>query len=104
MTEAVIVSTARTPIGNAYRGASQQHRSRDAAWPRYFSSGFSAPRSMPAEMEDVVMGQRCSRAQQAAILRASIAARGLACERCRAQPLIVSAPRACRPSRLLHAR
>ena len=56
MSDAVIVSTARTPIGKAYRGASERHRRRDAGRACDSRTRWSVPGSRRAEVEDVVMG------------------------------------------------
>ncbi len=56
MTEAVIVSTARTPIGKAYRGAFNDTAGRDPAAATSSATRCSAPASTPEEVDDVVMG------------------------------------------------
>ena len=56
MTEAVIVSTARTPIGKAYRGALQRHRRAPTLLGHAIEHAVKRARLDPAEIEDVVMG------------------------------------------------
>src|SRR5436309_5037451 len=55
MTEAVIVSTARTPIGKAYKGA-LNHTEGATLLGHAISSALSRANLDPAEVEDVVMG------------------------------------------------
>src|SRR5881392_568864 len=55
MTEAVIVSTARTPIGKAYKGA-LNHTEGATLLGHAISSALSRAKLEGAEVEDVVMG------------------------------------------------
>src|SRR5947199_4110995 len=55
MTEAVIVSTARTPIGKAYKGA-LNHTEGATLLGHAISSALSRAKLEDAEVEDVVMG------------------------------------------------
>jgi acetyl-CoA C-acetyltransferase len=55
MREAVIVSTARTPIGKAYRGAFNDIESPSMAAP-VIKEAVSRARLEPAEIDDVIMG------------------------------------------------
>ena len=55
MTEAVIVSTARTPIGKAYKGA-LNHTEGATLLGHAISSALSRAKIEGAEVEDVVMG------------------------------------------------
>ena len=56
MREAVIVSTARTPIGKAYRGAFNDTPGADARRPRDRRGGRPRRHRPCGEVEDVVMG------------------------------------------------
>ena len=57
MTEAVIVSTARTPIGKAYQAArSTTPKAPTLAGPCHLGGAVSGPKIEPGEVEDVVMG------------------------------------------------
>ena len=55
MREAVIVSTARTPIGKAYRGAFNDIESPSMAAP-VIKEAVSRARLEPGEIDDVIMG------------------------------------------------
>src|SRR5260221_11634814 len=55
MTEAVIVSTARTPIGKAYKGA-LNHTEGATLLGHAISAALSRAKIEAAEVEDVVMG------------------------------------------------
>ncbi len=55
MREAVIVSTARTPIGKAYRGAFNNTQAPGPRRPRHRGGGERAGVD-PGEIDDVVMG------------------------------------------------
>ena len=55
MREAVIVSTARTPIGKAYRGAFNNTQAQELAG-RAIASAVARAGVDPAEMDDVIMG------------------------------------------------
>ena len=55
MREAVIVSTARTPIGKAYRGAFNDIESPSMAAP-VIKEAISRARLEPGEIDDVIMG------------------------------------------------
>ncbi|RDJ20783.1 acetyl-CoA C-acyltransferase [Bosea caraganae] len=55
MTEAVIVSTARTPIGKAHRGAFNQTRGADLA-AHAIRAAYERIKLDPAEIEEVVLG------------------------------------------------
>ena len=59
--EAVIVSTARTPIGRAYRGAFNATPSPTLA-SHAIKAAVERARIDPAEVDDVIMGARSSRA------------------------------------------
>ena len=61
MNEAVIVSTARTPIGKAYRGAFNATRS-GADGGHAIRHAVARAGLEPEEVDDVVMGLPCSRA------------------------------------------
>ena len=70
MREAVIVSTARTPIGRAYRGAFNDTSGPDLGG-HCIKHAVARAGIDPAEVDDVVMGPRCSRAPRARTLPAS---------------------------------
>ena len=55
MAEAVIVSTARTPIGKAYRGAFNNTHGADMAG-HVIAHAVKRAGVEPAEVEDVIMG------------------------------------------------
>jgi len=55
MREAVIVSTARTPIGKAYRGAFNDTESPSMAAP-VIQEAIKRARVEPAEIDDLIMG------------------------------------------------
>ena len=54
--EAVIVAGARTPIGKAYRGSFNATLRRDARRPRGRARRSARPGSIPAEVDDVIIG------------------------------------------------
>ncbi len=65
MREAVIVSTARTPIGRAYRGAFNDTQAQALAG-HVVAQAVRRAGVDPAEIEDVVLGAaHCSRARPA---------------------------------------
>jgi hypothetical protein len=68
MTDAVIVSTARTPIGKVYKGA--LNNTEGATMLGHAISAALEGEDRGAEVEDVVMGQPCSRVPPAPISRA----------------------------------
>ena len=70
MREAVIVSTARTPIGKAYRGAFNDTQAQELAG-HAIASAVARAGVDPAEVDDVVMGAAL---QQGCLLYTSDAA------------------------------
>ena len=56
MTDAVIVSTARTRLAKSWRGALNMTHGATLGGPRGQGGASSAPSSTPAEVEDVIMG------------------------------------------------
>lgn len=63
MREAVIVSTARTPIGKAYRGAFNDTESPSMAAP-IIKAALERARIEPAEVDDVIMGAALQQGSQ----------------------------------------
>ena len=66
MREAVIVSTARTPIGKAYRGAFNNTQGQALGGPRHRASSASAPASIRPRSTTWSWAAPCSRARPAA--------------------------------------
>jgi acetyl-CoA acetyltransferase len=94
MTDAVIVSTARTPIGKAYRGALNVTEGATLLGHAIYEA-IKRAHVEPAEVEDVVMG----RARPVATLRARRCCAPGFPQRSAAPPSTGNAPRACRRSR-----
>src|SRR5215469_1275282 len=98
MTEAVIVSTARTPIGKAFRGALNNTEGPTMAG-HVIGEAVRRAKVEPGEVEDVVMG--C--AMQQGTTAMNVARKARSAPDCRspspARRLIGNAPRACRRSR-----
>ena len=102
MTEAVIVSTARTPIGKAYRGALNATEGATLLG-HAIGEAVSRAKVDPKEVEDVVMGA----AMQQGATGNNIARKALwaGCpSRSPASPSTAIAPPACRRSRWRRSR
>ena len=92
MRSAVIVSTARTPIGRAYRGAFNDTQSQ-ALGGHVIAEAVKRAGVAPAEIDDVIIGSALQQgAQGFNIARQAALARGPAGHVSRACRWIVSAP------------
>src|ERR1700683_5870575 len=77
MREAVIVSTARTPIGKAYRGAFNDTGSPSMPAP-VIKEGVKRARIEPAEIDDLIMGAALQQGTQGFnVARQCVVAAGL---------------------------
>ena len=77
MREAVIVSTARTPIGKAYRGAFNDLESPSMAAP-IIREALKRARVEPGEVDDLIMGSALQQGTQGFnVARQSVIAAGL---------------------------
>ena len=93
MREAVIVSTARTPIGKAYRGAFNDTESPSMAAP-VIQEAVKRARVEPAEIDDLIMGAALQQGTQGFnVARQCVVAAGLPVS-VAAKPSIGSAPQA----------
>jgi acetyl-CoA acetyltransferase len=93
MRSAVIVSTARTPIGRAYRGAFNDTQSQ-ALGGHVIGQAVQRAGIDPAEVEDVVMGAAPNRAHKASISRARQPCAPVCRTASRVGPWTANAPRA----------